>query len=432
MCVCHDTGTVTQVLQSLKDRLPGYIGDISTYMFFSHLEIVLGLRRIRVGIYDHAGHFAGGGQRYVAEMAAIMQERYDVTYIFNNDVQLSDYKDWFDLDLTRSAMKIIRIPFFEKINRFTPDEGMVLSESSNPFDVISRESLNYDIFINANMLGKVNPLSPVSIFVCHFPDQEIARFFQVDQYDHLIINGDYTGEWVEKRWGLKPTRKLYPPVNMYNHESTADNKENIILSVSRFEISGSKKQIELVQAFREMCRQYPEETRGWKFVLLGGSTPGNSYLEALEEAVVAAQCPIEIRANASVSEIKDYYRRAAVFWHACGLDETRPERVEHFGMTTVEAMQNSCVPIVIDGGGQREIVQHGESGFRFSTLEELKEFSLSVMKDRDQCRRMAEQACQRSQLFSHEVFRRQLDQLLDEVERELLGSDVLPRTGARA
>lgn len=432
VCVCHEAETVIRVLQSLKDCLPGYLGDVSTFMFFSHLEIVLGLRRIRVGIYDHAGHFAGGGQRYVAEMAAIMQERYDVTYIFNNDVQLSDYKDWFDLDLTKSAMKIIRIPFFEKINRFTPDEGMVLSETSNPFDIISRDSLNYDIFINANMLGKVNPLSPVSIFVCHFPDQEIGRFFQVDQYDHLIINGDYTGEWVEKRWGLKPTLKLYPPVNMYNPDSAADNKENIILSVSRFEISGSKKQIEMVKAFSEMCRQYPDQARGWKFVLLGGSTPGNSYLELLEEAVTEAQCPIEIRANASVSEIKEYYRRASIFWHACGLDATRPERVEHFGMTTVEAMQNSCVPIVIDGGGQREIVQHGESGYRFSTLEELKKFSLSVMKDRDQCRRMAEQACQRSQLFSHEVFRRQLDQLLDEVEGELLGSDVLPRTGARA
>ncbi len=47
-------------------------------------------------------------------------------------------------------------------------------------------------------------------------------------------------------------------------------------------------------------------------------------------------------------------------------------------MTTVEAMQNCCVPIVIDGGGQREIVEHGDSGFRFSTLEELRTFSLTV------------------------------------------------------
>ena len=113
LCQCHDQDVVSVVLQNLRDCLPGYIGEISAYSFFSQLEVVLGLRKIRVGIYDHAGHFAGGGQRYVAEMAAIMQERYDITYIFNNDVQLSDYKDWFDIDLSQSSMKIIRIPFFE-------------------------------------------------------------------------------------------------------------------------------------------------------------------------------------------------------------------------------------------------------------------------------------------------------------------------------
>jgi len=432
MCGCHDTETVIRVLQLLRDCLPGYLGDVSAHMFFSHLEVLLGLRRIRLGIYDHAGHFAGGGQRYVAEMAAIMQDRYDVTYIFNNDVKLSDYKDWFDIDLTRSAMKVIRIPFFEKMKRYTPDEGMVRSEVSNPFDIISRESLNYDIFVNANMLGKVNPLSPVSIFVCHFPDQKKGRFFQVDKYDHLIINGDYTGEWVTKRWQLKPTNKLYPPVNMYNPQSAPDRKEKLILSVSRFEVSGSKKQLELIRAFSDMCKQYPKDVSGWRIILVGGSTPGNNYLESLLEAVAEVQCPIEIVPNAAVSQIKEYYRRAAIFWHACGLDEDRPERVEHFGMTTVEAMQNYCVPVVIDGGGQREIVQHGDSGFRFSTLEELKSFSLAIMNDKEMCHRLAEQAFKRSQLFSQEVFKAKFQKLLDDVELELLGRDSLPRIEARA
>jgi O-antigen biosynthesis protein len=282
------------------------------------------------------------------------------------------------------------------------------------------------------MLGKVNPLSPVSIFVCHFPDQEKGRFFQVDKYDHLIINGDYTGEWVEKRWQLKPTQKLYPPVNMYNPQSTPDHKEKLILSVSRFEVSGSKKQLELISAFSDMCKHYPEDLRGWKLMLVGGSTPGNNYLETLEEAISSAPYPVEIIPNAAVGEIKEYYRRAAIFWHACGLDETRPERVEHFGMTTVEAMQNCCVPIVIDGGGQREIVQHGESGFRFSTLEELKSFSLAIVNDKETCRRMAEQAFKRSHLFSQEVFKAEFQLLLDDVEHELLGRDCLPRIKARA
>ncbi len=87
MCICHETETVAQST-AVTERLVSLAILVMSVpiRFFSHLEVLLGLRRIRVGIYDHAGHFAGGGQRYVAEMAAIMQERYDVTYIFNNDV----------------------------------------------------------------------------------------------------------------------------------------------------------------------------------------------------------------------------------------------------------------------------------------------------------------------------------------------------------
>lgn len=429
---CQDTDVVKKVLQSLRKCLPGYIGEVAAFAFFKQLEVVLGLRKIQVGIYDHAGHFAGGGQRYVAEMAAVMQERYDVTYIFNRDVSLGDYKEWFDIDLSRCAVKQINIPFFDKKKVLTPNEHMVLTQNSNLFDIISKETLNYDIFVNANMLGKVNPLSPVSFFVCHFPDQEKGRFFQVDKYDHLIINGDYTGEWVRKRWGLEPTTRLYPPINMFNPDSSAAGKEAIILSVARFELSGSKKQLELVDAFATLCNAHPEATSGWKLVLVGGSSTGNTYLERVEQAAAESGCSIELKPDAAVVDVRDLYRRAAIFWHACGLDETLPERVEHFGMTTVESMQNYCVPVVIDGGGQREIVEHGQSGFRFSSLEQLAGFTLELLEDPARRLQMAEQAFERSKRFDHKVFRRTVDTLLDAAEAQLLGEDKLPavRTGA--
>jgi GT2 family glycosyltransferase len=426
---CQDTTTVKKVLQSLRKCLPGYIGEVAAYTFFKQLEVVLGLRKIQVGIYDHAGHFAGGGQRYVAEMAAVMQERYDVTYIFNREVDLGDYKEWFDIDLSSCSVKMINIPFFDKKKVLTPNEHMVLTQNSNLFDIISKESLNYDIFVNANMLGKVNPLSPVSIFVCHFPDQEKGRFFQVDMYDHLVINGDYTGEWVRKRWDLEPTTRIYPPINMFNPESSADGKEKIILSVARFELSGSKKQLELVQAFANMCKACPEATSGWKLVLVGGSSTGNTYLEKVEQAASGSGCPIELKPDTPVAEVRDLYRRAAIFWHACGLDETLPERVEHFGMTTVESMQNYCVPIVIDGGGQKEIVEHGQSGFRFSNLDELAGFTLDLLSDQTLLQRMAGQAFERSKRFDHNVFRRSVEAILDAAEVQLLGQDRLPGPG---
>lgn len=425
LCNCQPTAMVLTVLEELKESLVESMGEVSAHNFFSQLELVLGLRKIRVGIYDHACHFAGGGQRYVAEMATIMQDRYEVTYIANKDMDLASYQEWFGLDLSRCALKVIKIPFFEKRERFVPDEGMVLGESYNVFDLIAEESLSYDIFINANMLGKVNPLSLTSLFVCHFPDQPKGPFFQVDKYDQLIINGDYTGYWLEKRWGLSATHKLYPPVNMYNPASNPGEKEKIILSVSRFEVSGSKKQYELVKAYAEMYRENPEAMAGWKFVLIGGSFPDNHYLELVRDAVSKADCPIEVRPNASLDETREAYRQAAIFWHACGLEESRPEKVEHFGMTTVESMQNYCVPIVIDGGGQREIVEHGECGFRFSTVAELQEFTLRCVNDPDLRQSLARRAFERSHLFDCEVFKEGVETILAEMETVLLGQDVL-------
>jgi GT2 family glycosyltransferase len=427
MCEYHDTDTVSRALKSLGKDLPALFGDAGAHNFFSHLNLLLGNRRIRVGIYDHAGHFAGGGQRYAAEMAAIMQDRYEVTYIFNKEVQLSDYRKWFDIDLSRCDMKVVPIPFFDKLDCYVLDEGMVRGEISNPFDVVAEESLHYDIFINANMLSKVNPLSLLSIFLCHFPDQEMGRFFQVDKYDYLITNGEYSGRWCKKRWGLEPTFEWHPPVNMYNENSSPHVKEKIIVSVSRFEVSGSKRQLEMVNTFAQMCREHPERMVGWKLVLLGGSIPDNEYLGAVLAEVARVGCAIEVLTNAPVEIVREYYRRALVFWHACGLNETEPQRVEHFGMTTVEAMQNYCVPIVINGGGQKEIVKHGESGYRFSSIEQLKEFSFAVMGQRELCRDMAQKAYERSGLFSHEVFKGRMESLLGEIEAELLGVDFLPK-----
>ena len=60
-----------------------------------------------------------------------------------------------------------------------------------------------------------------------------------------------------------------------------------------------------------------------------------------------------------LKDILNEYKLAKIYWHASGFGEdleTHPEKAEHFGITTVEAMINGLVPIVIDAGGQKEIV----------------------------------------------------------------------------
>ena len=323
-------------------------------------------------------------------------------------------------------MKIIKIPFYERLGRYFIDEGMVINEDINPFDVISEESYHYDIFINANMLGKVEPLSSLSIFMCHFPDRNKEKFFSVDQYDYLITNSNYTTFWVKERWGLDTTLRLYPPVDMYNGVDEIVNKHKIILSVARFELGGSKKQVEMVRAFEDLCKKNRQVMGEWKLILAGGTPRENPYFDKVRQEVDSFHgADIELMPNLTNSELKRLYGKASLFWHACGLGETNPHLIEHFGMTTVEAMQNYCVPIVIDGGGQREIVEHGTSGFRFKTIEELESYTLNVINDEKLREEIARKSYERSRYFTHTIFRKNVIEFFSDVENRLRGGEDL-------
>jgi len=69
-------------------------------------------------------------------------------------------------------------------------------------------------------------------------------------------------------------------------------------------------------------------------------------------------------------------------------------------------MAAGCVPVVINKGGQREIVHHGVNGFHWETLEELKHYTEKLIKDASLRRTMSEAARARAKFFSRDAFAR--------------------------
>lgn len=422
----NNTDIAKICLDDLEAFLQEEYGSRKVFNFFSQLEIVLGLRKIRIGIYDHAFYFAGGGQKYIAKIAEILQDRYDITFITNKDIKLDKYREWFGIDLSRCRLKIIKLPFYEKWGGYFIDEDAAIYSRGNPFDSISKESANYDVFINANMLSKVKPMAEKSVFICHFPDTDRQRFFAVDLYDYIVTNSDYGTFWLKKKWGLDTTLRLYPPVDMYPNNDEEVKKEKIIISVARFEDSGSKKQMEMVRAFRDMCKIFPTVKKEWKLILAGGTHQGNNpYFNKIKEDIGTKDTNIELVRDLEYAELRKLYRRASIFWHACGLDAKEPHLVEHFGMTTVEAMQNYCVPIVIDGGGQKEIVEHGISGFRFKNIMELKEYTLKIIEDGPLREEISISAYNRSHCFTLKIFEKNIIRFIMNVENYFKGGELL-------
>jgi len=393
---------ISESLEEIKQNR----GIQASYNILLRLEVALGFRKPRVAVYDNALHFIGGAQKYGCTLAQALQEDFDVTLIANKKISLNQLQDWYGLDLKSCQIKVIPIPYFEdrKEGPSTFNAGEVDLRGDNPFHVISLESGEYDIFINNCMLEMVYPLSNVSEFICHFPEREKSRFFHVDKYTHIICNSQYTGEWIKKKWDLEPNKVLYPPVDMMDF-SQKFNKEKIILSVSRFEPSGKKQQLEMVKIFERMIKKYPQETEGWKIVLAGGNVDKNPYFEKVRKA--SQSLPpgrIDLEVDISLDELKKLYKKASIFWHLTGFEQIEPERAEHFGMTTVESMQNRCVPIAHKGGGQKEIIEDKINGFFFETRDELMEKTIKLIHSRELMIKIGESAYKRAKKFTKESF----------------------------
>ncbi|MBI4386906.1 MAG: glycosyltransferase [Elusimicrobia bacterium] len=382
-------------------------------------EVMQGRRRPRVGIYDHALHFVGGGQKYVLRMAEALRDRFDVEYIANYPIAPDRLREWHKggrgkLDF---PIRIIPLPFYIRQKNALINPGYVTSPFNNPFEAVSRQSARYDFFINANMLDYVRPRAHTSVFVCHFPGHAKNAAWYVDHYDVIINNSGFTSRWMQARWGLRPDMLLYPPIDMNGAKSK---KRNIILSVARFEKTGTKKQKEMVLAFSRLCRKQPLIAKRWKLVLCGGHLPEASCLAEVTATQLLADptLPVEIRTNVGMDRLRRLYSSAKIFWHLCGLGETEPYRMEHFGMATAEAMQNSCVPVVFNGGGHREIVRHGRDGYLINSIKGLEKTTLQLIERPRRLRRLAQAARRRSAAFSARLFRIRVTDLFKRLESE--------------
>lgn len=378
-------------------------------------EVILNIRKPKLAIYDHAFQFIGGAQKYGLSLISALHDEFDISIIVNKEVGHSDFLRWYNLDLSNCEIKVIKLPFYEKKNVMHLDPARVLEKDENPFHLISKESGNYDFFVNNSMNEMVYPLSNISVLICHFPERRPKSYFYADQYTHIVYNSQYTAEWIRKKWGIDPHVHIYPPVDMEPKVWKMEKKKTII-SVARFEVEGTKRQLEMIETFLKLKREYPEIAKDWAFKLVGGSDSVNPYLSRLENII--AKNPdknIQLKVNIPIEELESLYQESTLFWHICGLAHADPSEIEHFGMTTVEAMQNRVIPLVYDGGGLREIVDHGVNGFRVKSKAELLDYSLKLFHDENLVQKLGEKAHKKSQNFSRSNFEDRVQALFNDL-----------------
>ena len=216
---------------------------------------------------------------------------------------------------------------------------------------------------------------------------------------------DYTRRW----WDVE-SEAVYAPAAI--EIDRRDAKRDTILSVGRFATGGtSKNQLELMTAFADFG---PRVAPGWTYKTVGGLSDNPADLAYLDRVRAAgAGVTTQILPNVSREQLTALYGEARIFWHGAGLTAPDdPLLMEHFGIVTVEAMSAGCVPVVIARGGQPEIVEHGVSGFLWSTLDELKEYSARLTSSPELLTRMSAAARERAQTFSKAAFVRRVTEAL--------------------
>jgi glycosyltransferase involved in cell wall biosynthesis len=235
-------------------------------------------------------------------------------------------------------------------------------------------------------------------------------------YERILANSEFTRGWIRTLW-RRDSSVLFPPIQV-GDITPASVRTKTVVSVGRFFRPGlghSKRQLEMVRIFGDLHRA--GRLPGWTFHVLGGVEPANeSYLAEVRAA--AAGLPVEIHPNAPRKLVERMLDEASVFWSATGLGEAEdkaPWNMEHFGMTTVEAMAGGCVPVVIDRAGQREIVHDGVDGFRWSTPDELCERTVRVANDEALRARLASAAVSRAADFSEEAFAKRWREIASEL-----------------
>ena len=345
---------------------------------------------MKIGFYSPYLDALGGGERYVLTLASHWCRNHRVTLFWDDPQIRGKAEQRFNINLSKvkTAENVFRTKnIFKKM-------------------FISRQ---YDaIFFLTD--GSI-PTSFAKYNILHFqvPFQHIpVHPIKLTRFQAIVCNSDFTRRNIDSRLG-RHACVIYPPITPIKHTNIA--KKNVILSVGRFH--PLKKQDVLIEAFRIGVKG---TLSNYTLILAGGLLePDKPYLKRLQTA--AKNLPVQILPNVTYRTLTGLYRDASVYWHAAGIHESNPEHMEHFGISTAEAMSAGAVPVVYSGGGLPEIVRPEEDGFLWANTDDLLKYTARVIASKTLRASLAKAATIRAGEFSTNKFTGSFDKLLAGISR---------------
>lgn len=351
-------------------------------------------------------HF-GGGEKYLLDTALVYASKHEVT------IALSETRIHTDLEEIKKKYEKFLGRSLDKITFTTTPLGTVGHKLRKLWWTRKYDCLYYVTDGSAffSLAGRNIMHIQVPLTLSARQGREKAKF---KRFDVINTNSLFTKKVVEKFWQVKVDLVCQPGVDVESLQEKIVPKEKIILNVGRFFDSlHTKNQDLMVEFFRKLREKNPELMQGWKLVLVG-SVESAEYLAKVKH--LAKGLPVEIVTDIDRSKLLDYYAKAAIYWHATGaLDDelAHPEKMEHFGISTVEAMAAGAVPIVIAKGGQKEILGNKLRPLGWLNENECLKITRKFIKSEKMRREYSVQVRERAKKFNQENFAKKCWQMLE-------------------
>ncbi|SMO83125.1 glycosyltransferase family 4 protein [Gracilimonas mengyeensis] len=361
----------------------------------------------------------GGRMQVTIQMVKVLNKR-GITpdlVCFKSNISKKDINEAYGADISFNFREIFvdpKIPFEWNILLF----NLIASFYLKSYDlVINSNNTSFLLSDTLNVLSYVHfPRKKRNIIPhkdIHFPEGakksvwdfksdflKAAHFLyrfdnSIPKNDLQVANSDFTKKTLTEIYNLPPEKieVIYPPVNISSAINQANKKKQVV-SLGRF--SRDKRQLEQIK----IARKLPELD-----FHLYGFVNARDYYQTLEHYIHEHQIQnVYLHPDAPFSEIEKALSESAFFIHSL--------RNEPFGITSVQAIQHGCVPVVHNSGGQMEIVS--EPKLRYNNAKEAIEILRKLTTEQTvELQRLRDILKSGLQAYSAEAFDRQFETLLE-------------------
>jgi len=218
----------------------------------------------------------------------------------------------------------------------------------------------------------------------------------------LLTNSKFTQQVVYK-YLKRNAFVLHPPVDVHAYTSKSMDRENYVITISKFTPKRHLHRVPLIA----------KNTRNARFVIVGGADKySTKTISDLQKTInnFGVEDRVTLMPNVSRSRFVELLANAKVYLHVM------PD--EHFGISVIEAMAAGCVPVVHRSGGPwLDILEQkqGKYGFSYATPEEAAGIIDNIMVDESMRSSISSAAKEHSSEYDESAFRRKLMNVLEKV-----------------